>query len=93
MHECQMITKWYKILVQERCEMKTVQQLSMLNIKSHVPSQEVIINDKHIQQLTENNVVYAYVDEKELPRIQSLPFVKQITLCNIDPSSSPSKES
>lgn len=85
--------KWYKILVHDKTELKTIQQLSMLNIRTFVPYKDVPIFRKNIQQLMENNIIYAHTNKEGLIQIQKLPFIMQITLCNTDPSSSPSEVS
>lgn len=80
------MNKWYKIQVREKTEQKTVQQLSMLNIRSFVPFQEISVGRKELQQLLEDGVIYALIEEEQYEEIQKLPFIKQIIPCSIDSS-------
>lgn len=73
-----MIQKKKKILIQPGYEMKTSQQLLMLQIDHQLPLKEVEIDDILHQQLTENGIIYANLDDAEEQRVLRLPYVIDI---------------
>lgn len=83
------MNEWYKIYVQEKTELKTVQQLSMLNIRTFVPFQEIIVGGKKLQQFQKNGIIYAFIGNEHYEIVEKLPFIKRITPCNIDSSNLP----
>lgn len=81
----------YKIHVKDKTELKTVHQLSMLNIKAFALFKEVVIEGKKIQQLQENGIIYAYIEEEQYENVHGLTFIQRITPCSIVPSDLPSE--
>ena len=73
-----MIRNKKKILIQPGYEMKTSQQLLMLQIAHQLPLKEVEIDDILHQQLTENGIIYANLDDAEEQRVLRLPYVIDI---------------
>ena len=73
-----MIQKKKKILIQPGYEMKTSQQLLMLQIDHQLPLKEVEIDGILHQQLTENGIIYVNLDEAEEQRVLRLPYVIDI---------------
>ena len=73
-----MIQPKKKILIQPGYEMKTSQQLLMLQIDHKHPLKEVEIDGILHQQLTENGIIYANLDDAEEQRVLRLPYVKDI---------------
>ena len=73
-----MIQKKKKILIQPGYEMKTSQQLLMLLIDHQLPLKEVEIDGILHQQLTENGINYANLDDAEEQRVLRLPYVIDI---------------
>lgn len=73
-----MIRNKKKILIQPGYEMKTSQQLLMLQIDHQLPLKEVEIDDILHQQLTENGIIYANLDDAEEQRVLRLPYVIDI---------------
>ena len=70
-----MIRNKKKILIQPDYEMKTSQQLHMLQIDHLLPLKEVEINGILHKQLTENGIIYANLDNAEEQRVLRLPYV------------------
>lgn len=70
-----MIRSKKKILIQPGNEMKTSQQLLMLQIDHQLPLKEIEIDGILHKQLTENGIIYANFDETEEQRVLSLPYV------------------
>ena len=70
-----MIQKKKKILIQPGYEMKTSQQLLMLQIVHQLPIKEVEIDGILHKQLTENGIIYANLDDAEEQRVLRLPYV------------------
>lgn len=70
-----MIRNKKKILIQPGFEMKTSQQLLMLQIDHQLPLKEVEIDGILHQQLTENGIIYVNLDEAEEQRVLRLPYV------------------
>lgn len=70
-----MIRNKKKILIQPGYEMKTSQQLLMLQIDHQLPLKEVEIDGILHQQLTENGIIYVNLDEAEEQRALCLPYV------------------
>lgn len=70
-----MIRNKKKILIQPGYEMKTSQQLLILQIDHQLPLKEVEIDGILHNQLTENGIIYANLDEAEELRVLSLPYV------------------
>lgn len=70
-----MIRNKKKILIQPGYEMKTSQQLLMLQIDHQLPLKEVEIDGILHQQLTENGIIYVNLDEAEEQRVLRLPYV------------------
>lgn len=70
-----MIQKKKKILIQPGYEMKTSQQLLMLQIDHQLPLKEVEIDGILHQQLTANGIIYANLDDAEEERALCLPYV------------------
>lgn len=73
-----MIRNKKKILIQPGYEMKTSQQLLMLQIDHQLPLKEVEIDGILHKQLTENGIIYANLDEAEEQRVLRLPYVTGI---------------
>ena len=73
-----MIRNKKKILIQPGYEMKTSQQLLMLQIDHQLPLKEVEIDGILHQQLTENGIIYVNLDEAEEQRVLRLPYVIDI---------------
>ena len=70
-----MIRNKKKILILHGYEMKTSQQLLMLQIDHQLPLKEVEIDGILHQQLTENGIIYVNLDEAEEQRVLRLPYV------------------
>ena len=70
-----MIQKKKKILIQPGYEMKTSQQLLMLQIDHQLPLKEVEIDGILHKQLTENRIIYANLNETEEQSVLNLPYV------------------
>lgn len=70
-----MIRNKKKILIQPGYEMKTSQQLLMLQIGHQLPLKEVEIDGILHKQLTENGIIYANLDGAEEQRVLRLPYV------------------
>lgn len=70
-----MIRNKKKILILPGYEMKTSQQLLMLQIEPQLPLKEVEIDGILHKQLTENGIIYANLDDAEEQRVLSLPYV------------------
>lgn len=70
-----MIRNKKKILIQPGNEMKTSQQLVMLQIDHQLPFKEVEIDSIFHKQLTENGIIYANLNETEEQRVLNLPYV------------------
>lgn len=70
-----MIRNKKKILIQPGYEMKTSQQLLMLQIDHQLPLKEVEIDGILHKKLTENGIIYANLDDAEEQRVLSLPYV------------------
>ena len=70
-----MIRNKKKILILHGYEMKTYQQLLMLQIDHHLPLQEVEIDGILHKQLTENGIIYANLNETEEQSVLNLPYV------------------
>ena len=64
-----MIRNKKKILILHGYEMKTSQQLLMLQIDHQLPLKEVEIDGILHQQLTENGIIYANLDDAEEQRV------------------------
>ena len=77
-----MIRTKKKILIQPGYEMKTSQQLLMLLIDHQLPLKEVEIDGILHQQLTENGIIYANLDDSEEQVVLSLPYVIGIEPCS-----------
>ena len=73
-----MIRNKKKILIQPGYEMKTSQQLLMLQIDHQLPLKEVEIDGILHQQLTENGIIHANLDDAEEQRVLRLPYVIDI---------------
>ena len=73
-----MIRNKKKILILHGYEMKTSQQLLMLQIDHQLPLKEVEIDGILHQQLTENGIIYVNLDEAEEQRVLRLPYVIDI---------------
>ena len=70
-----MIRNKRKILILLGNEMKTYQQLLMLQIDHQLPFKVVEIDGILHQQLTENGIIYANLDDAEEQRVLRLPYV------------------
>ena len=70
-----MIQKKKKILIQPGYEMKTSQQLLMLQIDHQLPLKEVEIDGILHKQLAENGIIYANLNETEEQSVLNLPYV------------------
>ena len=70
-----MIRNKKKILIQPGYEMKTSQQLLMLQIDHQLPLKEIEIDGILHKQLTENGIIYANLDGAEEQRVLCLPYV------------------
>ena len=70
-----MIRNKKKILILHGYEMKTSQQLLMLQIDHQLPLKEVEIDGILHQQLTVNGIIYANLDDAEEQRALCLPYV------------------
>ena len=70
-----MIRTKKKIIIQHGNEMKTSQQLLILQIDHQLPLKEVEIDGILHQQLTENGIIYANLDDAEEQIVLSLPYV------------------
>lgn len=70
-----MIRNKKKILILPGNEMKTSQQLLILQIDYQLPFKEVEIDGILHKRLTENGIVYANFDETEEQRVLNLPYV------------------
>lgn len=70
-----MIENKSQILIQHGYEMKTSQQLLMFQIDHQLPLKEVEIDGIIHQQLTENGIIYANLDDAEEQRVLRLPYV------------------
>lgn len=70
-----MIRNKRKILILPDNEMKTSQQLVMLQIDHQFPLIEVEIDGILHKQLTENGIIYANLNETEEQRVLNLPYV------------------
>lgn len=70
-----MIRNKRKILILPGNEMKTSQQLRILQIDHQLPLKEVEIDGILHKQLTENGIIYANLDEAEEQRALCLPYV------------------
>lgn len=64
-----------QIIVKERNEMKTSQQLAMLHIKHQLPMKEVCMDGITHNQLTTNGKIIAWLDKAEEQRVKELPYV------------------
>lgn len=64
-----------KILILPGNEMKTSQQLLMLQIDHQLPLKEVEIDSILHKQLTENGIIYANLDDAEEQKVLRLPYV------------------
>lgn len=64
-----------KILILPGNEMKTSQQLLMLQIDHQLPLKEVEIDGILHKQLTENGIIYANLDDAEEQKVLRLPYV------------------
>lgn len=63
------------ILILPGNEMKTSQQLLMLQIDHQLPHKEVEIDGILHKQLTENGIIYANLDDAEEQKVLRLPYV------------------
>lgn len=70
-----MIRNKKKILTLPGYEMKTSQQLHMLQIEHLLPLEEVEIDGILHKQLTENGIIYANFDDAEEQIVLRLPYV------------------
>lgn len=70
-----MIRNKKKILIQPGYEMKTSQQLLMLQIDHQLPLKEVEIDGILHQLLTENGIIHANLDDTEEQSVLRLPYV------------------
>ena len=70
-----MIRNKRKILILPGNEIKTSRQLLMLQIDHQLPLKEVEIDGILHQQLTENSIIYANLDDAEEQRVLRLPYV------------------
>lgn len=73
-----MIRNKKKILIQPGNEIKTSQQLLVLQIDHQLPLKEVEIDGILHHQLTENGIIYANLDDAEEQRVLRLPYVIDI---------------
>lgn len=64
-----------QIIVKERNEMKTSQQLAMLHIKHQLPMKKVYMDGIIHNQLTTNGKIIAWLDKAEEQRVKELPYV------------------
>lgn len=69
-----MIQNKKKILIQPGNELKTSQQLLMLQIDHQLPLKEIEIDGILHKQLTENGIIYTNLDEAEEQRVLCLPY-------------------
>lgn len=63
------------ILILPGNEMKTSQQLLMLQIDHQLPHKEVEIDGILHKQLPENGIIYANLDDAEEQKVLRLPYV------------------
>lgn len=70
-----MIRNKRKILILPGYEIKTSQQLLMLQIDHQLPLKDVEIDGILHKQLTENGIIYANLNETEEQSILNLPYV------------------
>ena len=70
-----MIRNKKKILILHGYEMKTSQQLLMLQIDHQLPLKEVEIDGILHKQLAENGIIYANLNETEEQSVLNLPYV------------------
>lgn len=70
-----MIRNKRKILILPGNEIKTSQQLLMLQIDHQLPLKEVEIDGILHKQLTENGIIYANLNETEKQSVLDLPYV------------------
>lgn len=73
-----MIRNKKKILIRPGNEVKTSQQLFMLQIDHQLPLKEVKMDGIVHKQLTENGIIYANLNKDEEQRVLSLPYVIDI---------------
>ena len=71
-----------KILIQTGNEMKTSQQLTMLHIKHQLPIKTVEVDGILHDQLTENGIIYADLNQYEEQKVLRLPYVTGIEPCD-----------
>lgn len=69
-----------KILILPGNEMKTSQQLLMLQIDHRLPLKEVEIDGILHKQLTENGIIYANLEDTEEQKVLRLPYVIGIVI-------------
>lgn len=70
-----MIRNKKKILILPGYEMKTSQQLLILQIDHQLPLKEVEIDGILHKQLAENGIIYANMNNAEEQRVLCLPYV------------------
>lgn len=70
-----------KIIIKIGYEMKTSQQLTMLHIEQQLPLMEIEIDSFQHEQLTENGIIYANLNEDEAKKVLRLPYVIKIEPC------------
>lgn len=66
---------WKRLIVKDHCELKTAQQLKILNITYRLPMTEVIIDGIPHLQIVKNGYIMVLVNSKEEHNIQSLPYI------------------
>lgn len=67
-----------KIFIQSGNEMKTSQQLTMLHIEHQLPLKAIEIDGIKHEQLTENGIIYASLNEDDVQKVLRLPYVIKI---------------
>ncbi len=77
-----MIRNKKKILIQPGNELKTSQQLLMLQIDHQLPLKVVEIDGILHKQLAENGIIYANMNNAEERRVLRLPYVIGIEPCS-----------
>lgn len=70
-----------KIFIRIGNEMKTSQQLTVLHIEHQLPYKVIEIDGIKHEQLTENGIIYANLNEDEVKEVLRLPYVIKIEPC------------
>lgn len=70
---------WYIIHTQDKCELKTFEQLRTLGVICIIPTKEVVIDNKEHNMIIHNKMLMAKLADYEKELIKKIPFIINIS--------------